>query len=97
MPQIGPLEVMLVAVIALIVFGPQRLPEIAKSLGRGIAEFRRQASDIRAEFESGLDDGPEDEKPAPTAVRSSDPGTPETGSGTSPQGETTAPPGSASP
>lgn len=70
MPQIGPLEIMLVAVIALIVFGPQRLPEIARSLGKGIAEFRRQASDIKSEFESGLspedDAGPEDEKPAPT-------------------------------
>ena len=69
----------MVAVIALIVFGPRRLPEIARSLGKSFAEFKRQASDIRAEFESGLDvdaaaddgadDGqraPEDEKPAPT-------------------------------
>lgn len=60
----------MVAVIALIVFGPRRLPEIARSLGKSFAEFKRQASDIRAEFESGLDvddaDGaPEDEKPAP--------------------------------
>ena len=59
----------MVAVIALIVFGPRRLPEIARSLGKSFAEFKRQASDIRAEFESGLDvddAAPEDEKPAPT-------------------------------
>lgn len=61
----------MVAVIALIVFGPRRLPEIARSLGKSFAEFKRQASDIRAEFESGLDvddadEVPEDEKPAPT-------------------------------
>lgn len=79
MPQIGPLEIMLVAVIALIVFGPQRLPEIARSLGKGIAEFRRQASDIKSEFQSSLDSdddadgesGPEDEQPAPPALPTS--------------------------
>ena len=63
----------MVAVIALIVFGPRRLPEIARSLGKSFAEFKRQASDIRAEFESGLDvdaadKAPEDEKPAPKAA-----------------------------
>lgn len=56
----------MVAVIALIVFGPHRLPEIARSIGKAIAEFKRQATDIRAEFQSGLDvDDPEDEKPTP--------------------------------
>lgn len=45
----------MVAVIALIVFGPQKLPEMARSIGKAIAEFKRQASDIRSEFESGLD------------------------------------------
>lgn len=56
----------MVAVIALIVFGPHRLPEIARSIGKAIAEFKRQATDIRAEFQSGLDvDDPEDEKPVP--------------------------------
>lgn len=54
----------MVSVIALIVFGPRRLPEIARSIGRAVNEFRRQASDIRAEFESGL--SVEDEKQEPT-------------------------------
>ena len=67
MPQIGAPEILLVAVIALIVFGPRRLPEIARSMGKSLAEFKRHASDLRSEFESGLDD-PEDEKPAPPAV-----------------------------
>ncbi len=62
MPQIGPLEVLLVGVIALIVFGPHKLPEIARTIGRSVAEFRRQANDIRSEFTSGLDmDVPEDD------------------------------------
>jgi sec-independent protein translocase protein TatA len=40
MPNIGPLELVVVLVIALIVFGPKRLPELGRSLGRGIREFR---------------------------------------------------------
>jgi sec-independent protein translocase protein TatA len=38
--NIGPLEIGIVLVIALIVFGPKRLPELGSSLGRGIREFR---------------------------------------------------------
>ena len=45
----------MVAIIALIVFGPQRLPEIARSVGRALNELKRQAADIRGEFEAGLD------------------------------------------
>lgn len=55
MPQIGPLEILVVGVIALIVFGPKRLPELARSMGRALAEFRRQAGELRAEFTAGID------------------------------------------
>jgi sec-independent protein translocase protein TatA len=40
MPNVGPLELAIVLIIALIVFGPKRLPELGRSLGRGIREFR---------------------------------------------------------
>lgn len=40
MPNIGPLEIIVLLIIALIVFGPKRLPELGRSLGRGIREFR---------------------------------------------------------
>jgi len=40
MPSIGPLEIGIVLVIALIVFGPKKLPELGKSLGKGINEFK---------------------------------------------------------
>ena len=55
MPQLGPLEIMTVAVIALVVFGPHRLPEIARKMGQVISEVKRQANELTSEFKSGLD------------------------------------------
>jgi sec-independent protein translocase protein TatA len=43
-PNIGPMEIMIVLVIALVVFGPKRLPELGKSVGKGIREFRGSVS-----------------------------------------------------
>jgi sec-independent protein translocase protein TatA len=40
MPNVGPLEIAIVLVIVLIIFGPKRLPELGRSLGRGIKDFR---------------------------------------------------------
>jgi sec-independent protein translocase protein TatA len=44
MPTIGPLELAVILVIALVVFGPKRLPELGKSLGKGIREFKGSLS-----------------------------------------------------
>ena len=43
-PQVGPLEIVLVLVIALIVLGPKRLPEAGRSLGKGLREFKNAIS-----------------------------------------------------
>lgn len=40
MPNIGPMELVIVLVIALVVLGPKRLPDAGKSLGKGIREFK---------------------------------------------------------
>ena len=42
--NIGPFEIAIVLIIALIVFGPKRLPELGRSLGKGIREFRGSLS-----------------------------------------------------
>ena len=39
MPNIGPLEIAIVLIVALLVFGPRRLPELGSSLGQGIRGF----------------------------------------------------------
>ena len=40
MPNIGPMEIAIVLVIALVIFGPSRLPELGKSAGKGFREFK---------------------------------------------------------
>jgi sec-independent protein translocase protein TatA len=52
--NIGPEELILVLVIALIIFGPKRLPEIGRTIGKALGEFRRASSGIRDEIERGL-------------------------------------------
>ena len=44
MPNVGPLEIAVVLIIVLIIFGPKRLPELGKSMGRGIREFKNSLS-----------------------------------------------------
>jgi sec-independent protein translocase protein TatB len=47
---IGVPELLVILVVALIVLGPKRLPEVAKTLGKGLAEFRRATSDLTDEL-----------------------------------------------
>lgn len=52
---IGGWEMLLIGVVALLVFGPKRLPELARSLGKGLAEFRKASSDLRRSMDFDLD------------------------------------------
>ena len=47
---IGMPELLLILGLALIVLGPKKLPELAKTLGKGLAEFRRATEDLKDEF-----------------------------------------------
>lgn len=53
---IGMPELILILAVALIVLGPKKLPEIARALGRGLAEFRRTADDMKREFQQVEED-----------------------------------------
>lgn len=44
---VGAQELVLILVVALLVFGPKRLPDLARSLGKGMAEFRKASNDLR--------------------------------------------------
>jgi sec-independent protein translocase protein TatA len=46
MPNIGPVELIIILVIALIVIGPGRLPDVGAALGKSIREFRKASSDL---------------------------------------------------
>ena len=44
MPNIGPMEIVLLVIVLLLVFGPKRLPEMGRSVGKGIREFKESVS-----------------------------------------------------
>ena len=44
MPNIGPLEIVIVLVIVLVIFGPKRLPDLGRSLGKGMREFKESVT-----------------------------------------------------
>jgi Tat protein translocase TatB subunit len=55
MPGLGfPSEIILIFIVALIVFGPKRLPDIAKSLGRAMNEFKRSMNEFKRQIETEI-------------------------------------------
>jgi sec-independent protein translocase protein TatA len=56
--NIGPPELIIILVLALIIFGPKRLPEIGKTVGKSLKEFRTASADIRRELREGLEEHP---------------------------------------
>jgi len=63
--SIGMTEILVVLVIALLLFGPKKLPELGRSLGQSIREFKKGASEIKEELESALEDKPEPKSEKP--------------------------------
>jgi sec-independent protein translocase protein TatA len=57
--QIGPMEIVLVLVVALLILGPKRLPEAGRSLGRGIREFKDSITGATEDIEPTLAATPE--------------------------------------
>jgi sec-independent protein translocase protein TatA len=51
---IGMPEMIVIAVIALIIFGPRKLPELGKSLGKSLAEFKRASNDLKNTLEEEI-------------------------------------------
>jgi sec-independent protein translocase protein TatA len=55
MGNIGFPELVVIFVVALLVFGPKRLPELGRSLGRGINEFRRASTDLKTSIQREIE------------------------------------------
>lgn len=54
MGPIGMPEMVIIAIIALIIFGPRKLPELGKSLGKSIAEFKRASNELKTTLEEEI-------------------------------------------
>ncbi len=52
--SIGGPELILIFVVALLIFGPRKLPELGKTIGRGLAEFRKASTDLRQTLETEI-------------------------------------------
>jgi TatA/E family protein of Tat protein translocase len=68
--DIGLQEMVVIGVIALLVFGPSRLPELGRKLGRLMREFRRASDEFRSTVETNLHINDPDPIPAPSAATS---------------------------
>jgi sec-independent protein translocase protein TatA len=84
MPSLGPAEILVILVVALLVFGPDKMPEIGRQVARGVREFRRIQQHVSSELHgaiSELDLGPNDPPtqgdPAPTLPPKPAPSAPE--------------------
>ena len=55
--SIGMPELILIFVVALLVFGPKKLPELGKSLGKGLAEFKRASDELKKTIETEIEQG----------------------------------------
>ena len=51
MGSLGMQEIIVIFILALIVFGPRKLPELGKSLGRGLSEFKRASNELKQTWE----------------------------------------------
>jgi len=72
---IGMTELLVILVVALVVLGPSRLPEVARSIGRALGELKRQSADVFDEFQSvGREEPPP--KRTPIARKPANPPTP---------------------
>lgn len=88
MLNIGPQELILVLIIALVVVGPQRLPELGRSIGRALKEFRKIQDDVKDTIKFDLNDDPQPyvapRGKSPTVSPDAPPVGPDTPNGASP-------------
>lgn len=60
MMNLGVFEILLILVAALVLFGPERLPEIGRTIGKALREFRRATNELSEEIKAEIDVDPQD-------------------------------------
>ncbi len=65
MPTPGPLELVIILVIALLILGPGKLPDVGAALGKSIREFRKASADVQDAVNVNVDTSPLPASPAP--------------------------------
>jgi sec-independent protein translocase protein TatA len=93
MPQLGPLEIAVVLLIALLVFGPNRLPELAKQVGGALRELKKIQQNIRDDLHEMMQDEADGGAPPPTLPPKADgpDGSPGADAGPAPEAPRTEP------
>jgi Tat protein translocase TatB subunit len=89
--NIGPPELLVILLIALIVVGPNRLPELSRTIGRGLREFRKVQDEVKDMVRFDLDAADPPRNGSPTAPNVHRTRRPETADGTPPPASATTP------
>jgi sec-independent protein translocase protein TatA len=71
--SIGMPELILIFVVALLVFGPKKLPEIGKSIGKGLLEFKKASEDLKKTIEQEMDQIKSEPAPPETVAQGATP------------------------
>jgi TatA/E family protein of Tat protein translocase len=79
MGNIGMPELIMIMVLALLLFGPKKLPEIGKQIGKALGEFKRTSNDLKRTIEDEMDRATKETPPAEPPPSPSPGGTVETG------------------
>jgi sec-independent protein translocase protein TatA len=81
MPNLGPMEILVVLVVALLVLGPTRLPEAGRQVGKALSEVRRWSSGVQEELRDALEVREEYDAPVIPPLETTDTTWPSTAAG----------------
>ena len=61
--NLGAMEIFLILLIVLLLFGAKRLPELSRSMGKSLREFKKATSDVEEDFKNAMNEEPAEKKP----------------------------------